>query len=199
MYSWCMFPWCMFPWCMYAWCIYLRPLILMHVCMLHISFILDPDVFRYDACVYDAYIYGPWPWCMYLWCGAFLLRTDQRTDKRILGVGFCLHSDEKCLWQACSQLWSDEEATDDQFRWNLEARPWAKQWIWIQLQNIPPPASQMAPLLVYSCFPSWSAYLFQHSFGLWISPSMSYTRNHPAWFQMGAHNSNVPSTTGVST
>ena len=106
-------------WCMNVWCMYLLgwALTLRYVCTydVYIFFILDPDACMYDAwmhdacihnsfiymildpdaCVYDAgmkdaYICDLWPWCVYLWCGVFSLRTNQRTDKAILGVG-CMH------------------------------------------------------------------------------------------------------------
>ena len=67
-------PW---PWCTYVWCLYLWSLILMHVCMMHvwnmlISMILDPY-----ACISDAGFFPD-------------RRTDERTDKPILGVGYLL-------------------------------------------------------------------------------------------------------------
>ena len=63
-----------------AWCMMHDPrsLTMMHVCMMHISMILDLDP---EACMYV--------WCMYLRCGKFCYqRTDERTNKAILGVGF---------------------------------------------------------------------------------------------------------------
>ena len=45
---------------------------------MHISKIIDPDTCVFDACMYDAFIYD---------ATEILLRTDQRTNKQILGVG----------------------------------------------------------------------------------------------------------------
>ena len=70
--------------CMYDTCIYhLRPLTLVHVCfmcicMMHAQYIYDP---------------GPWSWCMHVgmmhvsMIRQILFRTNQPTDKVILGVG----------------------------------------------------------------------------------------------------------------
>ena len=75
----------------YLWFLILDPDAYMHVSTMHIYMILDPDACVYDAGRNDAYIHDPWPWCMYLWCGAFSLptdgRTNERTNKAILGVG----------------------------------------------------------------------------------------------------------------
>ena len=75
----------------------------MHVYKMQIYMILDPDACVYDAWMKDAYIHDPWPWCMYPWCGIFSWRTDQRTNGRtnkpILGVGWC-------MWVWCIYLWS---------------------------------------------------------------------------------------------
>ena len=115
MYPLCMFSWCIYALCiclrplilMHVWCIYLH--------MIHDiwSLIIDPCV--YDACKYDACIYDPWylilyVWCMYVWyismwssildpdtcmydayiCDTAEIssRTDGRTNKPILGVGW---------------------------------------------------------------------------------------------------------------
>ena len=60
MHGWCTDDaWMMHGWCMHVWC-------------------------RYEWCIY---IHDPWPWSMYLWCGIFSCRTNERTDKPILGVG----------------------------------------------------------------------------------------------------------------
>ena len=76
-------------------------LIPMNICMIHVStmqiyMILDPDACVYDADMNDAYIciymhiyiHDPWPWCMYPWCRIFSWRTDEPTNKSILGVGW---------------------------------------------------------------------------------------------------------------
>ena len=103
----CMYAWCIYdsgPWswmydacnnasfsriCVYmmlpdacmhdAYIYYSWPFTLMHVCMMH------------NAQIYDSV---PWSWwcmnlgrCMYIWCGTFWGRTDERTNKAILGVG----------------------------------------------------------------------------------------------------------------
>ena len=58
--------------CIYDAFIYVpRSLTMMHVCMMHISMILDLDP---EACVYDAANFVPDE------------RTDERTNKAILGV-----------------------------------------------------------------------------------------------------------------
>ena len=64
----------------YIWCTYV-------CCMYLWSSILDPDACMCDAGMNDAYIHDPWPWCMYPWCGIFSGRTNERTNKAILGVG----------------------------------------------------------------------------------------------------------------
>ena len=54
-----------------------RSLTMMHVCMMHISMILDLDP---EA-------------CMYVWCIYFSVtdgRTDEPTNKAILGVGYMI-------------------------------------------------------------------------------------------------------------
>ena len=61
--AWCMCVWCKQVWCIYVWCtcLWSRSLILMHVCI-------------YDVCIYNA--------------AEILLRTNERTNKAILGVGW---------------------------------------------------------------------------------------------------------------
>ena len=87
-------PW---SWYMHVWCIY------------QLSLIIDSD-----ACVYDAHIYGNGPWhaCMY---GAWIYdaiffgdeRTDERTNKAILGVwwSFTLSMYVWYMWLRCTYVW----------------------------------------------------------------------------------------------
>ena len=67
--------------CIYDAFIYVpRSLTMMHVCMMHISMILDldPETCVYGACVYDAANFVP--------NQRTNGRTDERTNKAILGV-----------------------------------------------------------------------------------------------------------------
>ena len=106
------YPW---PWCMYVWCIHLLSLILthvctMHACMMHLPMFLDPwlwcmcvwCIYLWSLIVIHACIYVPWSlihacmmheWFMHLWCGTFRWRTNGRTNKAILGVGYQLWYD----------------------------------------------------------------------------------------------------------
>ena len=96
-------PW---SWCMCVWCIYLWSMTLI---MIYMSMIFDPWPWCIYACIHDANLYDPWSWCMCVWCRYewclypwsrtlmhvplmrdFFVsegRTNERTDKAILGVG----------------------------------------------------------------------------------------------------------------
>ena len=99
MYVWCICVWFIIiyiydPWAwlwwIYLWFLTLDPDACMQVSMMHIYMILDPDVCVYDAGMNDAY---PWSLTLmhaYMMRGFFVTdeRTDGRTDKPILGVGY---------------------------------------------------------------------------------------------------------------
>ena len=110
-YIYYLWSWHMCVWCMYLWCdifvihgqtLTLMHIYIMHVCMMHIHMLLD-----HYAYVLDAFTYASWllcicinVWCIHLWslildyascvydAAEILSRTDGRTNKVILGVGF---------------------------------------------------------------------------------------------------------------
>ena len=92
-WSWYMHVWCMYlswyTWlrCTYVWCIYPWSLILIHARMMHKSMfsILDPGP---DTCMCDAFINVPQSLTLMHVCmmRQILFRTDERTNKAILGV-----------------------------------------------------------------------------------------------------------------
>ena len=110
---WCMCVWCTYPW---SWTLILKHVCMLHVwyvCVWCVC-VYDANVpwpaYILYACMYDAYTYVPWPlcicaWCINVWCihlWSLILvyaacvydaanfvpdqRTNERTDKAILGV-----------------------------------------------------------------------------------------------------------------
>ena len=117
-WSWHMCVWCMYSWCgifvMHGQTLTLMHIYMMHVCTMHIHMLLDHYAYVHDALMYDAYIHDPWYLTMLHVCMMRLKfcsgRTNERTNKAILGVGLVYFSLSMDLWKLndlMTFLWSD--------------------------------------------------------------------------------------------
>ena len=81
----------LWSWYMHVWCTYLRSLILIHVCIMQVCMMnFDPQslVLMHVWCMNVWYTYL-WSWCMHVsMMRQILSRTNEPTDKAILGVGY---------------------------------------------------------------------------------------------------------------
>ena len=117
---------CIHVWCIHLLSVILTHVCMMDVFMMrhicHAWTNLDSDAYIHDACMHDAYTYAPWSlcicaWCINVWCihpwslildyaacvydaAEILFRTNEPTNKAILGVGWTNVDLDVCMFDA---------------------------------------------------------------------------------------------------